>query len=65
MFWVGLLEGDGTITVDNPNNRNKLRVRIVIALAYSLENEKMLVLIAKVVGGKVNTEYKKNTKYIV
>ena len=51
-FFVGLLEGDGTITVDYINNYKK-RVRIIIAL----KNLKV-----KYIGGKVIIE--RNNKYV-
>lgn len=61
-FWVGLLEADGTITVDRPKNRNTLRVRIIISLKNNEENKSMLTLISKVIGGRVYIERKE--KYI-
>lgn len=60
-FFVGLLEGDGTITVDYINNYKK-RVRIIIALKNLKDNEKMLNLIVKYIGGRVVIE--RNNKYV-
>ena len=54
-FFVGLLEGDGSITVDYLSDRNK-RVRIFIALKNIEENKFMLDLIVKYVGGRVAIE---------
>lgn len=54
-FFVGLLEGDGSITVNHISDRNK-RVRIFIALKNLEENKFMLDLIAKYVGGRVAIE---------
>lgn len=54
-FFVGLLEGDGTITVDYMSNRNK-RVRFFIALKNLKDNKLMLDLIAKHIGGRVVIE---------
>ena len=61
-FFVGLLEGDGTITVDYINNRKK-RVRIVIALKNLEDNRFMLNLIVKHIGGRVAIE--RNDAYCV
>lgn len=55
-FWVGLLEGDGTITVDKIGN--SLRVRIVISLINTVENVFMLNLIKDHIGGRVVIERK-------
>ena len=49
-FFIGLLEGDGTITVDLLRNRN-FRVRIVISLKNHLLNINMLTLISNTLGG--------------
>jgi cytochrome c oxidase subunit 1 len=54
-FFVGLLEGDGTITVDYISDFNK-RVRIFIALKNLEDNKFMLDLIAKHIGGRVVIE---------
>ncbi len=56
-FFVGLLEGDGTITVDFINNRSK-RVRIFIALKNLEDNRFMLDFIVKYIGGRVAIERK-------
>jgi hypothetical protein len=53
-FFIGLLEGDGTITVDL--NGNSLRVRIFIALKNLPSNQFMLSLIAKNLGGRIAIE---------
>ena len=60
-FFVGLLEGDGTITVDFVSNSKK-RVRIFIALASREDNRFMLNLIAKYIGGRVVIE--RNNRYV-
>ena len=54
-FFVGLLEGDGSITVGYLSERNK-RVRIFISLKNIEENKFMLDLIEKYVGGRVAIE---------
>lgn len=56
-FFVGLLEGDGTITVDYVSDHSK-RTRIFIALKNLEENRLMLNLIVKYIGGRVVTERK-------
>jgi len=60
-FFVGLLEGDGTITVDHISNKRK-RVRIFIALKNLTENRYMLDLIVKNIGGRVAIE--RNDNYV-
>src|SRR5690606_21785959 len=60
-FFVGLLEGDGTITVDFVSNLKK-RVRIFIALNNLEGNRFMLNLIEKYVGGRVAIE--RNNRYV-
>jgi hypothetical protein len=62
-FFVGLLEGDGTITSNlNSNGSNSIAIRIVISLKNVPENVKMLNKIQRVVGGKVRIERK--DKYV-
>jgi len=60
-FFEGLLEGDGTITVDFVSNLKK-RVRIFIALNNLEGNRFMLNLIEKYVGGRVAIE--RNNRYV-
>jgi len=60
-FFVGLLEGDGTITVDFISS-SKRRVRIIIALKNLEDNKFMLNLIEKYIGGRVVIE--RNNKYV-
>ena len=52
MFWVGLMDGDGSIQV-NHWRRQSLQYRLVIKLSNLKSNYNMLVEIAKVVGGTV------------
>jgi hypothetical protein len=59
-FFVGLLEGDGTITTDI--NGNWIRVRIVISLNNKKENLEMLNIIKECIGGRTIIERK--NKYI-
>lgn len=58
-FFVGLLEGDGTITSNlNSNKSNSIIVRIVISLKNTPENNIMLNNIKDVIGGRVVIEKK-------
>jgi autonomous glycyl radical cofactor GrcA len=52
MFWVGLIEGDGSIQVNHWRNKS-LQYRLVIKLKYLESNYNMLINIAKVIGGSV------------
>ena len=62
-FFVGLLEGDGTITTNLNSNKSKsIIIRIVISLKNTLENVKMLDKIKEVIGGTVIIERK--TRYV-
>lgn len=59
-FFIGLLEGDGTITVDFISLRKK-RIRIFIALKNLEDNRFMLDLFVKYIGGRVVIE--RNNRY--
>lgn len=61
-FFVGLLEGDGTITTNINSSSNTIRVRIIIALKNNSSNQNMLNNIQKVIGGRVIIERK--DKYV-
>uniref|UniRef100_UPI0023F4C9C0 LAGLIDADG homing endonuclease n=1 Tax=Cyathus striatus TaxID=68777 RepID=UPI0023F4C9C0 len=61
-FFVGLLEGDGTITTNLNNNKKTICVRFVIALKNDENNQIMLNKIQKVIGGRVVIERK--DKYV-
>lgn len=52
MFWVGLMDGDGSIQV-NHWREQWLQYRLVIKLSNLKSNYNMLVEVAKVVGGTV------------
>lgn len=52
MFWVGLMDGDGSIQV-NHWRKQSLQYRLVIKLSNISSNYIMLIEIAKVVGGTV------------
>lgn len=54
-FFVGLLEGNGSITVNYLSDRYK-RIRIFIALKNIEKNRFMLDLLAKYIGGRVAIE---------
>lgn len=60
-FWVGLLEGDGTITVSSPG-ANHVKVCMFISLKNLKENVIMLLLIQEVIGGTVRIE--RNGQYV-
>lgn len=51
-FWVGLMEGDGSIQVNHWRNK-LLQYRLIIKLKNTLANEKMLKVISKKIGGNV------------
>jgi hypothetical protein len=51
-FWVGLMEGDGSIQVNHWRKKN-LAYRLIIKLKNTLTNEKMLKTISKNIGGRV------------
>jgi Cytochrome C and Quinol oxidase polypeptide I/LAGLIDADG endonuclease len=62
-FFVGLLEGDGTITCNlNSNKSNSIIIRIVISLKNNTENVVMLDKIKENIGGRVIIE--RNNKYV-
>lgn len=51
-FWVGLMDGDGSIQV-NHWRKKLLQYRLVIKLKYIKSNYNMLIKITKVIGGSV------------
>ena len=61
-FWVGLMDGDGSIQVNHWRYKN-LQYRLVIKLKYCTENLNMLNLIATHIGG--NVRIVDNNKYII
>jgi hypothetical protein len=61
-FFVGLLEGVGTIAVDFISNTKK-RIRVIIAIDNKQENQQMIDLLVKYIGGKKTIE--RNNKYVV
>ena len=61
-FFVGLLEGDGTITTNLASRGNRIVVRFVIALKNDVNNKSMLERIALVIGGRVVIE--RREKYV-
>jgi hypothetical protein len=52
MFWVGLMDGDGSIQVNHWRNKS-LQFRVIIKLSNIKSNYNMLIDIAKVIGGSV------------
>jgi hypothetical protein len=70
-FWVGLMDGDGSIQVNHWRELS-LQYRLVIKLSNLNSNYKMLIEIAKVIGGTVRITGKNkdviwvvNEKYII
>lgn len=61
-FWVGLMEGDGSIQVNHWRSK-LLQFRLVIKLKYLESNYNMLIIIAKVIGGSVRVD--KHKKFVV
>lgn len=51
-FWVGLLEGDGSLYVIGTKS-NKINVKFEIAMKNLRDNAIMLLLIKDIIGGKV------------
>ena len=58
-FFVGLLEGDGTISC-NLNRKSSITVRVVISLNNLPENLSMLTKIKETIGGRVVIERKES-----
>ena len=52
MFWVGLMDGDGSIQVNHWRMKS-LEYRLIIKLSYLNSNYNMLLKIAKTIGGMV------------
>ena len=52
MFWVGLMDGDGSIQV-NHWRKKTLQYRLIIKLSNLESNYSMLILVAKSIGGTV------------
>lgn len=52
MFWVGLMDGDGSIQVNHWREKY-LQYRLIIKLSNLKSNYRMLIEIAKVIGGNV------------
>jgi hypothetical protein len=52
IFWVGLMDGDGSIQV-NHWRKQSLQFRLIIKLSNIVSNYNMLINIAKVIGGTV------------
>jgi hypothetical protein len=61
-FWVGLMDGDGSIQV-NHWRKKSLQYRLVIKLRHCSENVEMLNLISKDIGGRVRIV--KNNEFVI
>jgi hypothetical protein len=57
-FFIGLFEGDGTLTVDKLNKN--YRVRIIISLKLCNENIQLLTIFKNLIGGNISI----NKKYV-
>jgi len=65
MFWVGLMDGDGSIQVNHWRYQS-LQYRLVIKLSNIISNYNMLIKIAKVIKGNVRiTEKGKEVIWVV
>ena len=51
-FWVGLMDGDGSIQVNHWRRKN-LQYRLIIKLKFNSHNENMLIIIKNNIGGRV------------
>lgn len=58
-FWVGLLDGDGSLQV-NHHRKKSLCYRMILRLKYTPENALMRRVLARVVGGIVRLSYCRN-----
>lgn len=63
-FWVGLMDGDGSIQVNHWKRKN-LQYRLVIKLKYDSNNVSMLNLIQNIIGGRVRTIHKNKIPYFI
>lgn len=63
-FWVGLLDGKGSLQVNQDKKKN-LQYRITIKLISLLENERMLKLLTLYVGGRVIITTTKNREEVI
>lgn len=65
IFWVGLMDGDGSIQV-NHWHKKSLEYRLIIKLSYLISNYNMLIQISKVIGGRVRiVEKNKSVIWVV
>lgn len=68
-FWVGLMDGDGSIQVGYVNKKNKkgnkkyLKYRIAIQLNYTESNLYMINLFKEYIGGRVRIYYRNDYKH--
>ena len=64
MFWVGLMDGDGSIQVNHWREQS-LQYRLIIKLSNLPSNYNMLIEIAKVLGGTVRIIGSKGSKNVI
>lgn len=63
-FWVGLMDGDGSIQVNHWRMKN-LQFRLVIKLKYHVNNIEMCNIIKNNIGGKVVSDKNKFVLWVV
>ena len=63
-FWVGLMDGDGSIQVNHWKKRN-LQYRMVIKLKNTVNNVQMLEEISRVIGGSLQIVSKNTQKFVI
>lgn len=63
-FWVGLMDGDGSIQVNHWRKKN-LQFRLVISLKYTNQNFEMLNILKISIGGRVNFLKKEKVLWVV
>ncbi len=63
-FFVGMMDGDGSIQV-NHWKKKILQFRLVIKLKYTYNNENMLYIFKKYIGGNVRISFSKKEKMIL
>lgn len=63
-FFVGLMDGDGSIQVNHWRKRS-LQYRLIIKLKYTVWNKEMLINISKYVGGNVRNIKDKDIIWVV
>lgn len=63
-FWVGLMDGDGSIQVNHWRKKN-FQYRLIIKLKFNINNIEMLTLIKNNIGGNVKFVENKYVQWVV